>query len=111
MTIERETLQRFLRDMLLARVFEERAAEEYAKGNIVGFLHLYPGEDAVGVGLIPAAGPADYIVSTYREHAHALARGVPPEKVMAELFGRIVPHNPSSPSKQRRHHERHESAS
>lgn len=86
--MERETLHRFLRDMLLARAFEERAAEEYAKGNIVGFLHLYPGEEAVGVGLIHAAEPADYIVSTYREHVHALARGVPPEKVMAELFGR-----------------------
>ncbi|MEO6800697.1 MAG: thiamine pyrophosphate-dependent enzyme [Rhodanobacter sp.] len=88
MTIEREKLHRFLRDMLLARVFEERAAEEYAKGNIVGFLHLYPGEEAVGVGLIHAAEPADYIVSTYREHVHALVRGVPPENVMAELFGR-----------------------
>ena len=86
--MERETLHRLLRDMLLARVFEERAAQEYTKGNIVGFLHLYPGEEAVAAGIINAAGPADYIVSTYREHAHALARGVPPGKVMAELFGR-----------------------
>jgi pyruvate dehydrogenase E1 component subunit alpha len=86
--MEREKMHRFLRDMMLARVFEERAAEEYGKGNIVGFLHLYPGEEAVGVGLIGAAEPSDYIVSTYREHVHALARGVPPEKVMAELYGR-----------------------
>ena len=55
--------------MLLSRAFEERAAEEYSKGNIVGFLHLYPGEEAVGAGIINAAGPADYIVSGYREHA------------------------------------------
>jgi len=87
--MERETLHRLLRDMLLARVFEERAAEEYTKGNIVGFLHLYPGEEAVAAGVINAAGPSDYIVSTYREHAHALVRGVPPGKVMAELFGRV----------------------
>jgi pyruvate dehydrogenase E1 component alpha subunit len=74
--------------MLLSRAFEERAAEEYGKGNIVGFLHLYPGEEAVASGIINAAGPSDYIVSTYREHAHALVRGTPPRKVMAELFGR-----------------------
>ena len=86
--MERDTLRRLLRDMLLSRAFEERAAEEYTKGNIVGFLHLYPGEEAVGAGIINAAGPSDYIVSTYREHAHALMRGTPARKVMAELFGR-----------------------
>ena len=86
--MERETFHRLLRDMVLARAFEERAAEEYTNGNIVGFLHLYPGEEAVAAGVIGATGPSDYIVSTYREHAHALARGVPPGKVMAELFGR-----------------------
>ena len=86
--MERDTLHRLLRDMLLSRVFEERAAEEYGKGNIVGFLHLYPGEEAVGAGVINAAGPADYIVSAYREHAHALVRGTPARNVMAELFGR-----------------------
>ena len=75
--MEREILHRLLRDMMLSRVFEERAAEEYTKGNIVGFLHLYPGEEAVGAGVINAAVPSDYIVSTYREHAHALVRGVP----------------------------------
>lgn len=82
MTMERETLHRLLRDMLLSRAFEERAAEEYGKGNIVGFLHLYPGEEAVAVGVINAAGPSDYIVSNYREHAHALVRGTPPREVM-----------------------------
>jgi pyruvate dehydrogenase E1 component alpha subunit len=86
--MESDTLHRLLRDMLLSRAFEERAAEEYSKGNIVGFLHLYPGEEAVGAGIINAAEPSDYIVSTYREHAHALMRGTPARKVMAELLGR-----------------------
>jgi pyruvate dehydrogenase E1 component alpha subunit len=86
--MERETFHHLLRDMILSRVFEERAAEEYTKGNIVGFLHLYPGEEAVGAGVINAATPSDYIVSAYREHAHALVRGVPAREVMAELFGR-----------------------
>jgi pyruvate dehydrogenase E1 component alpha subunit len=86
--MERDILHHLLRDMLLSRAFEERAAEEYSKGNIVGFLHLYPGEEAVGAGVINAAEPSDYIVSTYREHAHALMRGTPARKVMAELFGR-----------------------
>ena len=79
-----------LRDMLLSRAFEERAAEEYSKGNIVGFLHLYPGEEAVAAGVINAASPSDYIVSNYREHAHALVRGTPACEVMAELFGRAT---------------------
>jgi pyruvate dehydrogenase E1 component alpha subunit len=88
-TMEQETLYRLLRGMLLARTFEEHAAEEYTKGNIAGFLHLYPGEEAVAAGVINAIGPSDYVVSTYREHAHALMRGVPPGKIMAELFGRV----------------------
>ena len=88
--MEREVLHRMLRDMLMCRTFEERAAEEYSKGNIVGFLHLYPGEEAVAAGVINAIGPSDYIVSNYREHAHALVRGTPPREVMAELFGRAT---------------------
>jgi pyruvate dehydrogenase E1 component alpha subunit len=88
--MEREILHRMLRDMLLCRAFEERAAEEYSKGNIVGFLHLYPGEEAVAAGVINAAGPSDYIVSNYREHGHALVRGTPPREVMAELFGKAT---------------------
>lgn len=88
--MERDVLHRMLRDMLLSRTFEERAAEEYSKGNIVGFLHLYPGEEAVAAGVINAVGPSDYIVSNYREHAHALVRGTPAREVMAELFGRAT---------------------
>ena len=83
-----DLLKQMLHDMLLARAFEERAAEEYTQGNIAGFLHLYPGEEAVAVGVLHAAEPADYIVTTYREHVHALVRGVPANAVMAELFGK-----------------------
>ena len=86
--MEVDLLKTMLRDMLLARAFEERAAQEYAQGNIAGFLHLYPGEEAIAVGVLRAAEPADYIVSTYREHVHALVRGIPPGVVMAELFGK-----------------------
>ncbi len=86
--MERDILKAMLKDMLLARAFEERAAYEYTQGNISGFLHLYPGEEAVAVGVLHASEPGDYVVSTYREHVHALVRGVPPGKIMAELFGR-----------------------
>ncbi len=86
--MDQETRLKMLHDMLLARAFEERAAEEYTKGNIGGFLHLYPGEEAVAVGVLHAAEPSDYIVSTYREHVHALVRGMTPGSVMAELFGK-----------------------
>ncbi len=77
-----------LRQMLLIRRFEEKAAEMYMRGKIGGFLHLYIGEEAIAVGSISALQPQDYIVSHYREHGHALARGMEPRKVMAELFGR-----------------------
>ena len=86
--MDREALHRFLYDMLLARAFEERAAQEYSDGNIAGFLHLYPGEEAVAVGVIHAAEPSDYLVTTYREHVHALVRGISPRQVMAELFAK-----------------------
>jgi len=86
--MDRSQFHAILKDMLLARSFEERAAQEYFEGNIAGFLHLYPGEEAVAVGVLHAAEPSDYIVSTYREHVHAMVRGVPARNVMAELFGR-----------------------
>lgn len=74
--------------MWLIRRFEERAAEEYMKGHIGGFLHLAIGEEAAVVGSISALRPTDPITSTYREHGQALARGSDPGAVMAELFGR-----------------------
>ncbi|HEB83168.1 MAG TPA: pyruvate dehydrogenase (acetyl-transferring) E1 component subunit alpha [Gammaproteobacteria bacterium] len=86
--MDRFMLHAMLQDMLLARSFEERAAREYTEGNIAGFLHLYPGEEAVAVGVLHAAESSDYVVSTYREHVHALVRGIPARSIMAELFGR-----------------------
>lgn len=77
-----------LRGMLRIRRFEERAAELYGAGKIRGFLHLCVGEEAVAVGVMRALTEVDAVVSTYREHGHALARGVPPDRIMAEMFGR-----------------------
>lgn len=77
-----------LETMIRIRRFEEKAAEMYARGRIKGFLHLYIGEEAVGTGAIAALRPDDYIVSHYREHGHALARGLDPRRIMAELCGR-----------------------
>lgn len=78
-----------LKTMLLIRAFEERCVELYSAGEIHGFLHLYIGEEAVAAGVMPALEPDDRVVSTYREHGHALARGVPAREVMAEMFGRM----------------------
>lgn len=86
--IERATALAFLRDMLLVRRFEEKCAEEYSSGRIRGFLHLYIGEEAVAVGAIHALEPADAIFATYREHGHALVRGIGVGPVMAEMFGK-----------------------
>jgi pyruvate dehydrogenase E1 component alpha subunit len=75
--------------MLLLRRFEERAGEAYAQGRIGGFCHLYIGQEAVATGAIAALRDDDYVFSAYREHAHALLRGMTPGAVMAELFGRV----------------------
>jgi pyruvate dehydrogenase E1 component alpha subunit len=77
-----------LREMLRIRRFEEKAAELYSLGKIRGFLHLYIGEEAVAVGAMQAFGQDDAIVATYREHGHALARGIPEGAVMAEMYGK-----------------------
>ena len=77
-----------LRTMLLIRRFEEICAELYSATRIRGFLHLYIGEEAVATGVMSALRPEDAVVSTYREHGHALARGVPLDALMAEMFGR-----------------------
>jgi pyruvate dehydrogenase E1 component alpha subunit len=74
--------------MLLIRRFEERAGEMYAKAKVGGFLHLAIGEEATIVGAVRAMRDEDYLISTYRSHGHALARGTDPKRVMAELFGR-----------------------
>ncbi|HTT69475.1 MAG TPA: pyruvate dehydrogenase (acetyl-transferring) E1 component subunit alpha [Gemmatimonadales bacterium] len=85
-----EVLRRMLRDMLLIRRFEEKAAEGYAHGKIGGFCHLYIGQEAVAVGTMAALRPDDYIMTSYREHGQALARGVSARAVMAELFGKAT---------------------
>lgn len=85
-----ELMRDMLERMILIRRFEERAAEEYMKGNIGGFLHLAIGEEAAVVGTITALRDDDPITSTYREHGQALARGSHPKAVMAELFGRAT---------------------
>jgi pyruvate dehydrogenase E1 component alpha subunit len=80
--------RQLLRSMLLQRRFEERCAEAYALGRIGGFCHLYIGQEACGTGIISMLRPDDYIITTYRDHGQALARGITPRAVMAELFGR-----------------------
>jgi pyruvate dehydrogenase E1 component alpha subunit len=84
----REEALELLEKMLLIRHFEERAQEMYMKAKIGGFLHLAVGEEATVVGTTSALQPRDYLLSTYREHGQALARGTDPKAVMAELFGR-----------------------
>jgi pyruvate dehydrogenase E1 component alpha subunit len=74
--------------MLLQRRFEEKAAEAYALGKIGGFCHLYIGQEAVGTGVISMLRADDYIITSYRDHGQAIARGMEPRVVMAELFGR-----------------------
>lgn len=87
-TPSREEMLGYYRMMVLIRRFEEKCAEMYARGKIGGFLHLYIGEEAVAVGAISTLQPQDVITSHYREHGHALARGMDPNGVMAELFGK-----------------------
>ena len=77
-----------LREMMLIRRFEERSAEAYSAGHIRGFLHLYIGEEACGVGAMRALTPGDAVVSHYREHGHALCRGLGARAIMAEMFGK-----------------------
>ncbi|MGK2934987.1 MAG: pyruvate dehydrogenase (acetyl-transferring) E1 component subunit alpha [Gemmatimonadaceae bacterium] len=74
--------------MLLQRRFEERSAEAYALGKIGGFCHLYIGQEAISTGALSVIRPDDYVVTAYRDHGQALARGMTPRSVMAELFGR-----------------------
>ncbi len=84
-----ETAREWLARMTLIRRFEERAGEMYARAKVGGFLHLSIGEEAAIVGAVRALRAEDYLICTYRSHGHALARGTPPERVMAELFGRV----------------------
>lgn len=85
---DRATLVAALRDMLRIRRFEERCATLYQEEKIRGFLHLYIGEEAVAVGVLPVLRPEDAVVATYREHGHALIRGVSANAIMAEMYGK-----------------------
>ena len=86
---EPDAAREWLRKMMLIRRFEERAGQMYAKAKVGGFLHLAIGEEATIVGAVEALREKDYLISTYRSHGHALARGTSPDNVMAELFGKV----------------------
>lgn len=86
--VSREHGLHLLEQMLRIRCFEDRCAELYGTSRIRGFLHLYNGEEAIAAGVMQALGPQDAIVGTYREHGHAIVRGIPMRKLMAELFGK-----------------------
>ncbi|HEY7556316.1 MAG TPA: pyruvate dehydrogenase (acetyl-transferring) E1 component subunit alpha [Candidatus Binatia bacterium] len=87
--LERQHALHLLREMLRIRRLEEKCAELYTATKIRGFLHLYIGEEAVAVGAMQALEPQDAIVATYREHGHALARGVSADSIMAEMYGKL----------------------
>src|SRR5437588_7147955 len=85
---DRDTLVKIFHQMLLIRRFEEKCAESYSLGKIGGFCHLYIGQEAVGVGAISLLRRDDYVLTSYREHGQAIAKGISPEAVMAELYGK-----------------------
>ncbi len=86
--LDRTHVLSLLRDMMRIRKFEDKCAELYTQQKIRGFLHLYDGEEAIAAGIIPVLEEGDRIVATYREHGHALMRGVPMTRIMAEMYGK-----------------------
>jgi TPP-dependent pyruvate/acetoin dehydrogenase alpha subunit len=88
MQLSREELIRAYRSMVTIRRFEERVQEEFSKGGIPGFVHLYAGEEASAVGMCMHLGPKDYIASTHRGHGHSIAKGCDVVGMMQELFGK-----------------------
>ena len=86
--ITKEEVLNLYTDMLLGRSFEDMCAQMYYKGKMFGFVHLYNGQEAVSTGVIQSLSENDYVCSTYRDHVHALSKGVPAKSVMAELFGK-----------------------
>jgi len=86
----REELLGILRSMVLIRRFEEKCAEVYSLQKIRGFLHLYIGEEAIAVGAMRALDADDAVVAAYREHGHALMRGISPGAIMAEMYGKVT---------------------
>ena len=88
--INKAQVAEYYRKMLLIRRFEEASSRLYMQSLIRGFLHLYIGEEAVAVGAVGALEPQDYVITHYRDHGHALARGMDPKTCMAELCGRAT---------------------
>src|SRR5438132_13952011 len=84
------TLHKWLHDMLLIREFEIRCAQAYQQAKIGGFCHLYIGQEACAVGTLAALNPDDPVITAYRDHGHALARGMDPGACMAEMFGKAT---------------------
>ena len=87
--MQADAATRMLQDMCRIRVFEDVCAEQYSKGAIGGFMHLYSGEEAVAVGVAQGLQSDDVVVSTYRDHGHALACGIAPSSILAEMFGYV----------------------
>src|SRR6201996_8523724 len=88
MQLNREALLKAYRDMVTIRRFEERVQDEFSKGHIPGFVHLYAGQEALAVGVCSHLGPADHIASTHRGHGHSIAKGCDPTLMMQELFAK-----------------------
>ncbi|MGH7065087.1 MAG: thiamine pyrophosphate-dependent enzyme, partial [Stellaceae bacterium] len=88
MQLSREELLKAYRAMATIRRFEERVQEEFSKGGIPGFVHLYAGEEASATGMCMHLGPKDYIASTHRGHGHSIAKGCDVEGMMQELFAK-----------------------
>lgn len=88
--LDKKTLLHFLHQMLLIRKFEDKAGEYYARGKVAGFLHLYNGEEAVAAGAVSALEERDLVITHYRDHGHAIARGLDVKRLMAELFGKVT---------------------
>lgn len=88
MIFDDNKLLEVLKQMIVIRKFEQSTERQYKRGKIAGFLHVYSGQEAIAVAAIGALKENDYIVSHYRDHGHAIARGIHPNKIMAELFGK-----------------------
>jgi pyruvate dehydrogenase E1 component alpha subunit len=86
--LDKKLLREMLFHMVLGRHFEEKAAEVYRMGKIGGFCHLYIGQEAIGVGAITALRPDDMVITSYRDHVQAMVKGLSPESIMAELYGK-----------------------
>ena len=86
--IDKKTYVNLYQDMYLGRLFEDNCAKLYYKGKMFGFIHLYNGQEAISTGIISSLRSDDFVASTYRDHVHAISKGVPSWRAMAELFGK-----------------------